>query len=204
MKRIILAMSITALFACGGSTNKTDDSKSVTPIFADTTETKYDPAAAKVVYDKVNFGITKKEYEKLMPNTFNKIGDYEYTFYPEYDENGKLYLLQISTPSVNAGEIETRLTDYKNNLYKVISQKYQAPSKDHGNINFFDFKPGYIQWQYEWNIHTKTIVIGMGENSSQSTYTTQMWIYDKPTFDRIRKQREEQSNKNTSSDADKF
>ncbi|WP_286776714.1 hypothetical protein [Sphingobacterium sp. UBA2074] len=165
-----------------------------------------DEEASKIVYGKIKFGITRKEYKKIMADPYDRysVGNYEYSFNPVFDKTGELYLLEISSFYENASKIETELNDSKNNLRDVISQKYGSPVEDYGNPDFFKFKPGYIQWQYKWDVYTKTILIGISEANSGSRYKTVMWIYDQPTKNRIDNEDKDKYKKNTLNDAKQF
>ncbi len=209
-KYFFIGFVLVSLFSSCRNNNTSTDNVTVnntSPInMEDSIKTSFPLEDAKVVYDKVNFGVTEKEYNKLMRNSYNryKIGDYEYSFSPTFDDNGKLYLLEISSFYENASKIETELNDSKNNLIKVISQKYKEPTENYGVPDFFSFKPGYIQWQCKWSIHTKTILIGTSEENNGSRYKTVMWIYDKPVKDSIDNERETKSTKTRINDSDKF
>ncbi|QQT60036.1 hypothetical protein I6I97_12235 [Sphingobacterium multivorum] len=205
MKKILSILFIASLFSCEGTTSKKDTAPKDTLSNKDTVaQVQYDSAQMKVVYDKVFFGITKKEYDKLMPNTFNNIGDNSYLFYPMFDDDGKLYVLDISTVSVNANEIDSRLYDAKNNLFKVISKKYGPATQSLSEFNILASKPGYTQWQYEWKIGTKTIIIGIKESTLGSKYSAVMQIYDQPTVDRINDKSNGQLQDNINKDSEKF
>ncbi len=205
MKKILSILFIATLFSCSGTSTKKETPTKDTLSNQDTVvKVQYDSAQMKVVYDKVFFGMTKKEYDKLMPNTFNNIGDNSYLFYPIYDDDGKLYVLDISTVSVNANEIDSRLYDAKNNLFKVISKKYGPATQSLNEFNILTSKPGYTQWQYEWKIGTKTIIIGIKESTLGSKYSAVMQIYDQPTVDRVNDKSKGQLQDNINKDSEKF
>jgi len=160
-------------------------------------------STAHVVYGDVRFGMTEKEYNQIIKESSNMIGNNMYFFKPLFTDNNKLYALDIKSPSKSANYIDTDLQEYLENLNTVITHKYKTPSFSEP-ISFFDFKPGYIRWQYGWNLFTKRIRIGIGENQSGSTYYTIMRIYDKNMMDEIEKSAEDLTNSEQINDSNKF
>lgn len=194
---------LTFTYSCSneGSSQKQDD------ISQDSAKLKNDTtylSTSKIVYGNAKFGIDEKEYNKVVKNYINKIGDYEYTFYPTFNDEGQLYLLDIKTASQTASYIDNKLEYQMINLFEVIKNKYQSPTIDYGEINFFSFKPGMIIYRYGWDIHSKRIRIGKGEDSYTGKYYTIMQIYDDNMMREVDKKIEAKSRNEKIDDSEKF
>lgn len=198
MKKTIIVIALASIcLSCSNTSTKSTDS-------ADSVKTSIiDTAAANIAYGSINFGISEKEFKKLLPNTFNTVGSYEYAFYPTFKDD-KLYLLEIASVSKPATEIESSLEPLAENLLKVLTNKYGPATESRAKLDFFDFKPGTIQWQHYWKIHTKTLKIGISENSTGGTYKTLLWIYDEPTFDKIKNENLATDDAQRLKDSEKF
>lgn len=207
MKKTIIVIALASIFlSCSNSSTKsTDNADSLNTDNADSLKTStIDTAAAKIAYGSMNFGISEKEFKKTLPNTLNKIGSYEYAFYPRFSNDDKLYLLEIATVSKPATEIESYLEPFAENLVKVLTNKYGLPTESRAKLDFFDFKPGTIQWQHYWKIHTKTLKIGISENYTGGTYRTLLWIYDEPAFEKIKNENLVSDESQRLKDSEKF
>lgn len=163
----------------------------------------YKPTA-HIAYGKIQFGINEKEYHRLMPDVFNRIGKFDYKFTPILNDEGKLYGVYIESLKETANYIDNTLTEKLNNLYEVVSQKYGLPSENFGRPDFFKFKPGRVQWQYQWDVSTKRIYIGMSEIDSGSQYKTVCYIYDYNMEKQQSETEEEKANSEQKASANNF
>lgn len=199
MKKPFIAIVIASIFlSCSNSSTKNTSSADSIP------SSVMDTSSANIAYNTINFGISEKEYNKLMPSTLNKVGSYEYAFNPTFSKDDKLYLLEIASVSKPATEIESSLEPFAENLVKVLANKYGQPIESRAKLDFFDYKPGTIQWQHYWKIHTKILKIGISENSTGGTYKTLLWIYDEPTFDKIKNENQATDEAQKLKDSEKF
>ncbi len=138
------------------------------------------------VYKGVEFGMKKKQYKKIIPNTFQTIGDYEYLFYPSFNDKGKLYRLDIKSLEQDANYYDTEVKLKMQNLVDVIQKKYGKPSTEAEYPQFFNMSSGYIVFADTWIVGTKTIEIGVGEVYSGSQYYSSCRISDKPMADEVK------------------
>ncbi|CAM4272893.1 hypothetical protein SAMN06265348_109312 [Pedobacter westerhofensis] len=178
--KIIITLSIGALFASCSQSNPNNILDTViTTVNTDSIKraAKFQ-STSEIAYGKVKFGITKKAYDKLMPEMSNKIGAYDYMFLPQYDKQGKLMGIFIQSYKETANYIDNKLTDELNNLRDVIKAKYEDPTIDHGKPEFFNFKPGMVQYQYDWELGSKMITIGLCEEEGGSEYRAVCYIYN--------------------------
>lgn len=161
-------------------------------------------AQSKVVYGDLKFGATKEEYDKVMKDLFQEVGDETYSFWPFYNSDKKLYMLGIEGFTQNANYLDNRVYDQMNNLKQVISEKYGEAEAIFPYPSIFDFTPGYINWTNLWSVGTKKIKVGVMEVSSGSEYRAVCRIYDEPMYEEMEKERETKSNEKKSGDANKF
>lgn len=194
MKTLLLVLVLGLFISCQSASTKQEAPKKDT--------VHYDHADIAKVYGNINFGVNPNEYKKEITETLNKVGTYTYAFYPQFYRDS-LYALNISSVSVYADEIDTRLVDYMENLKNVISQKYGTP-EDYGHISILDLKPGLTLWKYSWEISNKKIKIGIQQNNSNYKYNTIMNIYDQNMVDKISSEEDKKQASQVTSSASKF
>jgi len=161
-------------------------------------------STSNIVYKDVKFGISKNEYEKSVPTYLNQIGNTKYMLDPVFNDNDSLVCLSFTSIDKTANFVDTEVKDDMNNLKRVIESKYSLPQINFGEINFLDFKPNNIQWKYGWKLYTKMVLIGMIESRNGKTYSAVMWIYDKPSYERYRNNKEEKATENYSKESSDF
>jgi len=133
----------------------------------------------------------------------SKIGEYEYDIEAIFNQDS-LYSITIQSPFETANYIDTKVIDCANNMREVIQLKYGYADNTYGTPEFYNYKPGYIQWMYKWEIEDKVILIGLMEKSSGSEYNSYTMIYNKKMKDRVNKNENIKEDDNKKSDSNKF
>ncbi|TDQ12799.1 hypothetical protein [Pedobacter metabolipauper] len=198
MKKSLLISIVALIFYGCYSSSEVNDSTYVDTVDSNKLDSLkrdslYKPTA-RIAYGRVMFGMTQKEYERLMPDILNKIGEYDYTFLPQYNKEGKLFGIYIQSYKETANYIDNKLLEEMENIRSVIYEKYKEPTYDWGRPEFFRFKPGKVQWQYNWKLSTKNINIGMSEEDSGSEYRAVCYIYDEPMMKEFKSAEERKLN----------
>lgn len=159
-----------------------------------------------VAYDKINFGISKNEFEKKFEDYQYKsqviAGDW-YTIQPSYDYDDKLFLISIEGFKESANYIDNKLHNNLNNFIQVLSEKYGEPQLTR-SIDFIKFRPGVLQWQATWNIGDKTIVSGIIEVQSGSEYKVVIKIYKNSMLEAVTNENSKRSSVIDKTESTKF
>jgi hypothetical protein len=190
---ILSIISLMVFISCSSNTKELGNSNTVEVSEVDTAAI----SASKIAYGKVKFGITKKEFDKIMPEPFEGIAGQMFKVSASFDD-GKLYLIDFLSLPKQANYIESSLKPSIEEFAELITEKYGEPSEDYGEINFFDLKPEKVANRYIWNIHTKTIELGIYEEYGGGKYSIYCSIFDQPTLEKLQNEREkknERSNK---------
>lgn len=133
-----------------------------------------------VVFGKVTFGISPKEFSRLTPSNPVAVGNSSYNIEAFFTtKTNLLYMVELKSDLKTANYIDTELNEDMDNIISVISAKYGPPTQDDGKIQFFNFKPGYYQFVKQWDLYTKTIAIGMEEAYTGSEYRVVCQICNK-------------------------
>ena len=80
----------------------------------------------KVAYGNVKFGASPAEYNKAVPDSMQKIGNYTYIFRPMFTD-GELVQLDIVTPPQDAKEFKEGGAVMLNALVEVLTEKMGTP-----------------------------------------------------------------------------
>ncbi|MGN6477261.1 MAG: hypothetical protein ACTHKV_08545 [Flavipsychrobacter sp.] len=160
-----------------------------------------------IAFGKLKFGMTRKEYKKLPEKEkeyFQTIGDYEYTVEPFFDQDAKLYMVEIRSMSKDANYIDTDVKNSAENLHKVIAAKYSNDVYVGPYPTVLNFEAGYIKWMYSWTIGKKQIYVGAGEVQSGAEFYSVARIYDTDLYNAYNEKQASKSNEVSKSDAEKF
>lgn len=190
MKTQLLTLSIaTFITACTGNQKENQATDTTTAIFhpkptpaqlnADSIrrDSIYDPTV-KIAYGKVMFGMNKDQYDTLMPDTLYKLGSYYYAFVPQFNDKGELYGIYFQGEKKPANEIDNELVEQLKDLYDTMKELHGEITYDFGRPKLSEFKPGKVQWEYNWELNRKTINAGMIEEKTGSEYRTAGIIFD--------------------------
>lgn len=161
-----------------------------------------------IAFGAMKFNMTEEEVSKLPygeTKIMQSIGGYNYFISPRYDDNGKLYMIQIETNNESANYIDTDLKNKAMVLRDVISEKYD----DYENAlykypSIIDMKTGTINFFNSWKIGSKHIKLGLGEASTGSEYYVHCRIYNEELFNEQMARVESENNKIKRVDASKF
>lgn len=158
-----------------------------------------------VAFGKVTFGISPKEYSKLITSNTVVVGNSSYNIDAYFTtKTNVLYMVNLESDLKTANYVDTELNDDMDNITSVISAKYGPPTKDEGKIQFFSFKPGYYQFVRYWDLYTKTIAIGMEEAYTGSEYRVVCQISNKKMKEEEQALAATQTESKTLSDTSKF
>src|SRR5690606_20103480 len=119
-----LIPAIVLLLSFGSRSNENTETANLPNQSSDSTitasETKYSIEEEQKVYGNITFGISRPEYNRLVPSRTKKIGEFRFEFIPSFDNNGKLYSLTIKGLDK---QTEGR-HDAKGYLIKLMRQRY--------------------------------------------------------------------------------
>lgn len=193
----------------------------IKPNKVDTDKPEVDTDREKIVYGSLRFGDSKDVVEKKLESdpavcrysgnfvrlfghpALGKhidIGLYKYYIVPEFHKD-KLYQIIICSYEETATYYSTKVKDYWRNLVDVISAQYGKEKWGRTRyIDFFEHKPGYMQFSHVWLYGTKTIQIGVGKTEYQ--YYAVLYISHQPTVDALKavKKHKEREKRKKSSD----
>jgi len=140
---------------------------------------------AMTAFGELKFGMTRDTIQSLMRKNFDQgksklLGAYNYSFSPEFNDAGQLYMLQLQTASESSLQLESSVRAKVENLKQIISTKYGEPKKSFGYPDDFAFVETQIQWTNIWEFDTKTIKIGVASEPEGSRYKAICQIFDDP------------------------
>lgn len=207
MKKIFILLTCAALYGCNNGTRQhqtADSANKDTTLKSLKSEKKFTLEDQKTVYKGVNFGINKKAYKKTITERSQTIGEYTYLVDPAFNEKDELYTLYINSPSQDASYLDNEVHLKMNNLVDVIVKKYGEPTTTDQYPPIYNMEPGYIRWVDTWNIGTKNIKIGIGEDYDSPRYYAVCEISDVPMTIAYESQQNKKVDKNKQKNANDF
>ena len=129
--------------------------------------------------------------------SFNHVG---YDLYFDFYED-QLYSITFYGPEHTADYFDTDLKNQRNQLVRMISNKYDSPDMEK-ELNFFDVENGYITYTHKWNIDDKRIIIGTG--GTDYKYYNTLIIEYLPLYNKVQKEQEEEESENVEDDSSDF
>jgi hypothetical protein len=130
------------------------------------TASEISPKYTEQAFDRLYFGMSKTEVNKLNSNP-QRLGKYNYHFSYQFNGCGELYALTIISGSVKTIVYENVSGSY-NNLYNIISMKYGKPTGPKSIPSVFDVMNAGTYWINKWNPDNKTIRLGIRHKSQDS------------------------------------
>jgi hypothetical protein len=167
---------------------------------------------AKIAYGDIEFGISKDSYSRLAErnnievkytNTTH-IGNNSYTVIPYFNSDDKLYAINFSSRNYTANYYDNELIEVLSDFESVIKNKYGEPDFYYGIPELAIHQPRAIRWVEKWNIETKKICLGIGEDSEGYKYFVYCSIYDDLLSSEKLKQEEDAKNKTRLESSNKF
>lgn len=140
---------------------------------------------AMTAFGELKFGMKRDTVVAIMKKSFGPgnsktLGAYNYSFSPQFNDEGQLYKLQLETGSESSLQLESTVRAKVDNLKQIIGTKYGEPQKSFGYPDDFAFVETQVQWTNVWQFDTKTIKIGVAAETGGSRYKAICWIYDDP------------------------
>jgi hypothetical protein len=128
------------------------------------------PVEKVAAYDRINFGMTKREVDSL-GITREKIGYHSYRFTYRYDSEGGLYRIDIRSNNEKAIQYEARAQALYSNLCRVIAEKYGKKSSCGGLPSIFDVMNAQRYKMAAWEIGEKSVILYIVSTSPDTYYT---------------------------------
>lgn len=207
IKNLAVFQLIIILFSCNQNPSKNEPNPDVySNLLQENVKSipEYSLEDSETVYKNLKFGDSKEKYDKVIADYFQYISDSKFRFTPAFNDDNQLYSLDISGAYRSANYLDTEIKDEVYLLYNVIKEKYGEPYNKKEFPNIIDLNSGYVKWIFMWVMNDKLITIGVGKSNYQSTFYSNMHIWNKKMLAESNTQRNKKKQSEIKRDSENF